>query len=355
MPFPTPRRVGPGALYFSPWAAAVAAVAASLFLPNLAARLGWYVLAASIPLFGLPHGSADWWVMRLAARGQWNWRTQARCAAVYVAASLLTLGLWRVLPATALVGFLGLTAWHFGSAEASVLMPGRPTFRDGAWWMFAAGRGLLVVCLSLAFRPAETLVTLGPFAALGGNVETALGGLLRAALPLVWTGAILQTLAIRLDARSPDHGASPHRLAYNVIETCLLLLLFRAAPPLLAFACYWVAFHAWRHIGRLEWIVQPEDARMPWGRMLLDFHRRTLPLTLLALPGIGLIFAAWPALGQGAQPTVVAYLILLSVLTVPHAGVIGWLDKTKAKVKMQKVEVETENSDAGKESSLRSG
>ena len=320
-----------GALYFTPWGAAAAAVTASLSLPGMAAaRLGLYALALSIPLFGLPHGSADWWVMRLAARGRWNLGTQARCAALYVA-SLATLGFWHVLPATALVGFLALTAWHFGSAEASVLMPGRRTFRDGVWWMFAVGRGLLVVFLSLAFRPVETLAVLSPFAALGGNVATALGGLRRAALPLVWTGAVLQLLAVRLDARSPDRGTSPYRLAYNVVETCLLLMLFRVAPPLLAFACYWVAFHAWRHIWRLESLVQPENAALPWWRSLLDFHRRTLPLTLGSLLGLVLIFETWPTLGRGANPTVVAYLILLSILTVPHAVVIGWLDRRRMK------------------------
>ena len=332
MLFPTPSRTTGGALYFGPWAAVVTTVAASLLLPRTAAaRPGLYVLALSIPLFGLPHGSADWWVMRLAAGGRWNLPVQARCAAVYVLASLATLLFWRWLPATALVGFLALTAWHFGSAEASVLMPERRTFQDGIWWMFAVGRGLLVVFLSLAFRPAETWVVLEPFAMLGGNVGLALVGLLRAAPWLVWTAAVLQTFAIRLEARAHPGGTGRRSFTCNILETCLLLMLFRVVPPLLAFACYWVAFHAWRHVWRLESLVTPDDAGLPWWRCLLDFHRRTLPLTLAALLGLVLIFAAWPKLAQGANPGAVAYLILLSILTVPHAVVIGWLDKRRMK------------------------
>ena len=177
MPLPAPVRIRPGVLYFAPWAAVLATLAISLLLPReVAESLGLYALALSVPLFGLPHGSADWWVMRLAADGRWNLRTQARCAAVYVLASLATLAFWRVLPATALVGFLALTAWHFGSAEASVLLPERRTFRDPVWWMFAVGRGLLVVFLSLAFRPVETLGVLWSFTALGDSVGVALGG-----------------------------------------------------------------------------------------------------------------------------------------------------------------------------------
>ena len=332
MPLPAPTRTLSGVLYLAPWAAVLATVAASLLLTRAAGGgLGLYALALSVPLFGLPHGSADWWVMRLAAGGRWNLPTQVRCAAVYVLASLATLGFWRVLPATALVGFLALTAWHFGSAEASVLLPERRTFRDPVWWMFAVGRGLLVVFLSLAFRPVETLAVLGSFTALGDSVGIALVGLLHAAVWLVWTGAVLQTLAIRWDSRAQPGAAGRCAFTYNILETCLLLLLFRVAPPLLAFACYWVAFHAWRHVWRIERLVQPEGTSLPWWHRLLDFHRRTLPLTLLSLLGLGLIFAAWPTLGRGANPTVVAYLILLSILTVPHAIVIGWLDKERMK------------------------
>ena len=85
--------------------------------------------------------------------------------------------------------------------------------------------------------------------------------------------------------------------------------------------------------------MQPEDTALPWWRSLLDFHRRTLPLTALSLLGLGLVFAAWPTLGRGANPTVVAYLILLSILTVPHAFVIGWLDRQKAEGRRQKAEM----------------
>lgn len=320
-----------GALYGVPLAAAGAAVLAAVCLPGGVVRtMGTGMLLGSVLLFGLPHGSADWWVMRLAAGRRWNLATRVRCVAAYVLAAVGTLGFWRWQPGAALVGFLGLTAWHFGSAEASVLMPERRTFRDAVWWLFAVGRGLLVVFLSLAFRPAETLAVLRPFTTLGSSVAEALDFLVRVAPVLVWTGAVLQTLAIRLDARADPGTAGRRRLTYNVLETCMLLMLFRIAPPLLAFACYFVAFHAWRHVLRLESVVQPEDDGAPWWRLVFDFHRRTLPLTLSSLLGLGLIFWAWPGLAHAAGGTV-PYLILLSILTVPHAVVVGWLDKERMK------------------------
>ncbi len=92
-----------------------------------------------------------------------------------------------------------------------------------------------------------------------------------------------------------------------------------------AVVCHWAGFHAWRHFLRLESLLHPAD-RLPLWRAVVDFHWRTLPLTLLSLFGFGIIWRVWPVLLQGSGHRIVAYLLLLSALTVPHALVIGWLD-----------------------------
>ena len=319
-------------LYAAPWAAVALAVATALCLPGRTVNnLATAALAASVLLVGLPHGAADWWVMRQVAGGQWQLSTQASAAAVYVLASLIALALWRWQPGASLAGFLALTAWHFGSAEASVLMPDRRTFRDAVWWMFAGGRGLMVVFTSLAFRPAEAVQVLWPFTSLGPEVSQTLEALTCAALPLTWLGVVAQLAAIRLDAHAHPGPVGRRRLTGNILETCLLLMLFRLAPPLLAFVTYWTAFHAWRHILRLERLELPDAGKLSWWQILADFHRRTLVLTLLSLPGFALIFLLWPKLFRSASNATVAYLILLSILTVPHALVIGWLDGQRSK------------------------
>lgn len=318
-------------LYLAPWAVALLAVTAALCLPaKFLSGLAIGLLAASVLLVGLPHGAADWWVMRRAADGRWTPAAQVKAASLYVLAALLALGGWFWQPGISLAAFLALTAWHFGSAEASVLMPERRTFRDVVWWMFAVGRGLLVVFTPLAFRPVEAARVLWPFTSLGPEVTVVLDSLLRAALPLTWLGVIAQTAAVRFDVRSFPGPEGRRRLTCNILETCVLLMLFRLVPPLLAFVAYWTAFHCWRHILRLESWLLPSGQGQSWWRMLVDFHRRTLALTLLSLPGFVLIFWLWPRLFKDASNATAAYLILLSVLTVPHAMVIGWLDEQKA-------------------------
>lgn len=321
---PPPLRL----LYGLPWLAAAGAVSAALCLRTATVNaLAGGVLAASVLAFGLPHGAADWWVMRLAAGERWTHRGRAVLVGGYVLAAALTLAFWRWRPALALEGFLVLTAWHFGSADASTLLP--PGKRGAAWWLFALGRGGLVIGTPLAFRPAESAALLQPFAALSGEPGAMVTAeILRAAWPLVWIGAALQTVALRIEAHHQPGGRTRDPgLTCNFLETAVLLALFRLAPPLWAFACYWVAFHAWRHVWRIEARLHPGLA-VPPGRALVDFHRRTLPLTLLSLAGLVGIFALWPALTVGAAGWRTAYFVLLSALTVPHAIVTGWLDAT---------------------------
>lgn len=313
-------------LYVLPWLAAFGTVCAALTLRAQAAdALAGWGLAASVLLFGLPHGAGDWWVLRLAAGERWRGWARVFLVGGYVLAALLTLAFWWWQPGWALAGFLALTVWHFGSADALVLLPGRRPMRDAAWWLFALGRGLLVIGTPLAFRPAESAVLLEPFAALAGEPGRVGAVVLRGAPPLLWTGAALLTVGLQIAKGGRPVWPRDRALTCCFLETGVLLALFRLAPPLLAFACYFVAFHAWRHVLRIEERLHPEGP-LPLGRALADFHRRTLPLTLLALPGLGLIFAVWPALSGGPAGWRTAYFVLLSALTAPHAMVIGWLD-----------------------------
>ncbi len=353
-------------LYGVPWLAAFGTVAAALMLrPAQVNALASGLLFGSVLLVGLPHGSADWWVMRwMAASGcawfpRWmatsgrHWflfaapppemlgrstatatngarRSPSTRALVwlnvaYTTAILVTLAFWRWQPGWALAGFMALTVWHFGSAEASVLLPEKTPFRTPVWWLFGVGRGLLVIFTSLAFWPAQSALVLMPFASLGHGTGEVIAGLLRSAPTLLWLGAGLQTAGLFLEIRTRFAGHDQRSMAFEGLETGVLLLLFRVAPPLLSFACYWIAFHAWRHLLRMETVLHP-DSNLPLWRAVVDFHRRTLPLTLLSLLGFALIFLVWPSLLRGTPQIIAAYLILLSALTVPHALVIGWLD-----------------------------
>ena len=319
-------------LYGVPWLAALAAVVTALSLrPARAESLAVWILIGSILFFGLPHGAADWWVLRsLVSRRSASTLAFVLLVTGYVLAALATLGVWFWQPGWALVGFLALTAWHFGSADASVLLPDKTPWHDPVWWLFGVGRGLLVIFTPLTFWPVRSAGILMPFVALGSDTGAVVPGLLRVAPNFLWLGAVLQTAGLCLEIRTRFTGRDQRTVAFEGLETGVLLMLFRVAPPLLAFASYWIAFHAWRHLLRMEHTLHPVGP-IPLWRAVVDFHWRTLPLTLLSLLGLGLIFLVWPTLLHGSAQVITAYLILLSALTVPHAVVMGWLDEEDAK------------------------
>ena len=315
--------------YAAPWGAILGCLILAGFLPSRALdAITSSALLASVVLFGLPHGSADWWVLQAAAGTRWRGGTLWLLLLGYVAAALLTLAAWRWQPAIALAGFLALTVWHFGSADASVLLPGSAPLRSTAWWLFAWGRGLLVIAAPLAFHPVEAGRLLYPFAALDGSADQVTSRLLALAPALAVLGFGWCLAGASCRCIGPRQERPPH-LVYNALETLGLAALFWLTPPLLGFTCYFVAFHAWRHILRLGPLLPSPGTPQSLGRAVADYHRRTLPVTLASLLGLGLIFSLWPKLFDGRDGRITAYFIFLSALTVPHALVIGWLDATQ--------------------------
>ena len=190
-------------LYGVPWLAALGAVGAALVLPPATVdSLAVWTLAGSVLFFGLPHGAADWWVMQVAAGPRWHaGKTRALLATLYVLAALATLLFWFWQPGVALAGFFALTVWHFGSADASVLLPDKTPWRDPVWWLFGVGRGLLVIFTSLTFWPAQAARVLIPFVALGHGTGLVIADLLGTARYFLWTGAALQTVGLCVEIR----------------------------------------------------------------------------------------------------------------------------------------------------------
>jgi len=137
--------------------------------------------------------------------------------------------------------------------------------------------------------------------------------------------ALLLAIALNLLSRPSIH---------QTIETILLLLLFYLTPPLLSVGTYFVAFNPWRHLLRLSAIrnqLTPNEPIFRWTHALSQLLLLSIPLTLASLAFLRwippLLTASFP---QGTN-WVGPYLILLAVLTLPHAILVGWIDKkTKA-------------------------
>jgi Brp/Blh family beta-carotene 15,15'-monooxygenase len=295
------------------------AFAAGLAVPGWVQYLPF---AASLVLFGLPHGAVDHLVpARLAGRAA-DRRSVLGVVLLYLALSGLCLALWFTAPAVAFVLFVLVTVFHWGAGDLHALLFFGP---DGLGGMGRAARALLVVLrgalpmlVPLLFFPDAYRGVAAAATELFGADAAALSGTFSSAFRLA-VGAALAAVAVLFLLRAAGElGRERQALLPLALETSLLFVFFAVVPPVLAVGLYFALWHAPRHIARLV-LLDPAPAPS-------RFVRDAAPLTGLALVLLAGLYLAVPA-GEGNAGSLLAvYLVLISALTVPHAVVVSYMD-----------------------------
>jgi len=279
--------------------------------------LGGWLLLMSALAFGLPHGAYDFFILLDKTQNETNQaRSIVRNLTSYLILVILTVCIWFFLPSFALIGFLALTAWHFGSGDAIW-----ETDLEHNWLTRSLGRGLLVMAAPLTFYPQESgavLAKLDP-----NSVET-----LIAFAPYALGIGIVLFFLNNLSLIFHSSKIDLRRESLVWLETIFLLIFFWLTTPLLAVTIYLVGVHSWRHLLRLN--VYEQNGKMSefdsvWQN-IKRFHQRALPMTILSLVGLALIVWLWRLRISDLSDKTSAYLVLLSALTVPHAILITWTE-----------------------------
>ena len=260
-------------------------VAAGLLI---GAHVAGAVLLALAVVAGLPHGASDldtgrkllrssgprWWVAFLVG---------------YLGLIATTLAAWAIAPAVMLTAFLLLSIFHFGTQDTPDQTPIAVLAHGGA-----------PIIAPALFHPQEVERL---FAVLIGDQAHALAAVIAGPIAILWVAAIawLVWRTVEPNTRSRETGAWP-----APADLLLVVLLFAAASPLVAFSFYFALLHT--------------------PRALLEQRRRnratasgfqTIGLTGLAcLLGVGILLFS-PGLTPGAAIVRTSF-ILLSALTVPH-------------------------------------
>jgi Brp/Blh family beta-carotene 15,15'-monooxygenase len=281
--------------------------------------------AASLLLFGLPHGAADHVVpARLGAA------SPSRAAAVvgllYLLLGALYVVGWLLAPVAAFGGFIALTWYHWGQGDLYALAAAG---RDGH--LRSAGQRALTLLLRGALPMFVPLVA---FPAVYRRVAVETVGIVGATTMPAWvfTPAAGRWLAVTLAALTAGTlgagavgalrggpGATKD-WTLDAGETALLWVYFLAVPPILAVGTYFAAWHAVRHVGRLAALA---DSRPAAG--VTAFARDATPLTVVTLVALGALAAA---LRPATLPALLGvYLLALAVLTLPHVAVVTWMDR----------------------------
>lgn len=292
-------------------AAAGAAVVAGAGAAERIAALPWLV---SLVVVGLPHGAADLAVTRRIGRG-----SVARVFAIYLACMVAVLALLVAAPVPLIVLFAALSLWHFGMGHADGQAPpiaARLLPRARA----ALARGAAVLGVPLAVWPEETAgAILGlvglvgtPAQVLRAQAAFAPGAIRMVGWTLLAVGAVALAAEIRATRGTP--GAL-RRSRDTGVDLAVVAVLGAAAPPLLSIGVYFLAWHAWRHLGLLSPLVagvEPHDGPSLW-RAVVRLHAAALPLLV---PTWAAILAAWWWLSPGHSARDLALLSLAVYLVV---------------------------------------
>ncbi len=265
---------------------------------------------------GIPHGALD----HLVERERASRLGEPFSLATFLVKYIVTMGIyavaWLLAPVPCLLVFLSVSAWHFGETDLQNA-PNTPY-----WSLARLSAGGFVLAFLLLTHPTETTPILARIVQADhltlmvwrGMVERS-GVLLRgwATLTVVLTMLAYAQRPIAID------GWRMSRLL-GIIGLAFYL------PLLPAFTLYfggWHALSSFHLIQNYLPVTTKNATEAAWS-----IWQQSLPLTGLAFGILGIGAIIWYSISPNFDPLPILF-ILLSLITLPHIGVMYSANKTQ--------------------------
>lgn len=292
---------------------AAAALAGALGGSELSAALGPLPWIVALGFVGLPHGAADFAVSHRAWRG----RPLAIVWLAYTAAMAAVLAGFTAAPATAIVAFMTLSCWHFGTSHAdTAALPAAFQVRSVA----SLARGCIVLAMPLAAWPTDTAAVGNDLAALVFGRAAATDLFPTTAVRMAGLGlAAVGVAALGAEGlQSLRRPGGPRAWCAGLVELALIAGLGWCTHPLFAVGLYFLVWHGWREMQPLAESLTGGTPRGPadLGRAVAEIHRAALPLLVPTWAAIG---AAWWLRSTDHSPRSLALVSIAAYLVVTPA------------------------------------
>ena len=239
-------------------------------------------------LFGIPHGALDAALIKTTISPN----RRALTFGIYVAIGVVCVVAWHVAPTTAMLFFLAISAWHFGSSDIVDLKPRHPILqiiaRGGIWALFLP---------VFHWQSTESM-----FAQLNTHPDLIKLGL-TLALP-VWMCAYIALLFIEFTARG-------YKTLVPLIGALILAVVM---PPLWSLGLYFCLWHARRHTQHA--LAQLSDTARA--------KRLGQNVTILTLSIAAAVFALMPPEITIDTAVIRIFFVGIFALTVPHMVLIDY-------------------------------
>jgi len=263
---------------------------------------------------GLPHGAVDFIVsQRLdgtsggAAFVRFGW---------YIAVMTCVVAGLVLAPFPAMIAFGLLSAWHFGRADAEDLDDISPAYSvesvPKAFWVLA--RGLIVVLLPFVCFFESSVEVLNRLLAFCGSTALDVSNEWRLNIATFLVGCFVLELASIL--RSVFEG-NILRAGVETFEVVALVSCFATLHPLFASGVYFLTWHSWRHLRRLNRVINHGSSWSFNWHNIVSLHRDSLILLIPTVVAVPLIAVR---LGGDMTPSslCLSSLLVYVVVTLPH-------------------------------------
>lgn len=280
----------------------------SLVFPGILASSEVLIAIPLMLLVGIPHGATDHLIFLQLRKSFLGGKHLEQFYLNYLLLMAVYSVIWWLLPILALAIFLILSVYHFGQSNwhyinfenkiqawATYLNWGSFALFVPIFWHFETAIPILssitrseVVMLNPTWRQALCLIFL---------------------LTNVWMTCMLAVNRL-IDRR---------QLLRELFNLLILSCLFVFTPLILGFVIYFVFWHSMSSIADQIRFFKDRVAGYSWQ----TYVRQALPLSLVAVIGLGLLYMLQTSLG--IQPNLGLLFIFISVITLPHMILIDLL------------------------------
>ncbi|MCH8556602.1 MAG: Brp/Blh family beta-carotene 15,15'-dioxygenase [Balneolia bacterium] len=287
--------------------AAIGVAMAVLIVYFIQSEAGFYLGSAfaliSLMLIGIPHGSLDHVIKEktsgAVAKGQFS---LLKFLGVYLLTMAVYALFWVWLPAFSLVFFLVMSAYHFGETDLEESVVSQPVIRRLGFLLY----GSLLLFGLLANDVEQTTEIISSM--LPGSAMLAGFVTLTEQFPIL---RYAEFIALGLRVTTVRSGLYDHLRIGIILFSALFL------PLLEGFLLYFCHHHAWVNLVRVRESLY-DDSSSGLYNMIKDMT----PFSLISVFGIIILVASSPLWLSHVNP-VLLFFILISVLTLPHAGIMA--------------------------------
>lgn len=259
-----------------------------LLVPNLPQEFQLGLFAVILLLVGIPHGGIDHLIHNPEIRPKGIVQFIFRYLLLMLGYGLL----WWLLPVTALIAFLAMSAYHFG--QSHFLEHGKLENREGLLYLLKGAFFLFVILFGDWTRTQEILSSM---VSLNLSEEIRLGIL----------GFLLVSSLI-----TQGFSSKPFGLA-DGLDYLILAPILYFSPLLISFSVYFGFWHSLPSmLAEYTYLRQIPAFNSP-----LKFGRQLLPFSGISLVGItGILFTGLEFLDP--NQLYLLFFVLISLISLPH-------------------------------------